>query len=108
MRRRYPAAFFIGVQENSTGLALPDIKMGIMFAGEMGMGEPISFNFAILGESAWKLTFSQSARRTTSPFLVTSPCPFFIRNSCLSALGSFRTMAALSGASEAVAPATIT
>ena len=48
-----PAAFAIGVQENSTGLTLPlEMKTGIMFAGAIGVGGPISFNFAMRGDSA--------------------------------------------------------
>ncbi len=45
MRKRYPTAFAIGVQENSMGLASLDAKMGIMLAGEIGVGGPISFSF---------------------------------------------------------------
>ena len=108
MRKRYPLAFAMGVHENSTGLGVPDTKMGIMLAGEVGVGGPISFNLSMCGDSAWKLTFSQSAKRMVSPLRSISPVPFFTKISCWSDLGSFRTMAALSGAREAVAPATIT
>src|SRR6185369_17269365 len=108
MRNLYPTALFMGVQENSTGLDAPEVKIGIMLAGEIGVGGPISFTLAIRGDCDWKATFSQSARCTTSPLRLISPDPFFIKISCLSPLGSLRTMAALSGAREAVAPATIT
>ena len=68
----------------------------------------MSLAFAIFSELALKVTFSQSARCTVSPFRATSPLPFFTRISCESLFGSFRTMAALSGAREARAPATMT
>ena len=53
-----------------------------MFAGEIGVGGPISFNLSICGSAAWKLTFSQSAKRTVSPLRVMSPVPFLTRISC--------------------------
>src|SRR4029077_8641525 len=108
MRRRYPTALAIGLHENSIGLASPEMKIGIMLAGDIGVGGPISFTLSMCGDCAWKPTFSQSAKCTTSPLRATSLDPFFIRISCLSLLGSLRTMAALSGAREAVAPATTT
>src|SRR5215469_18352073 len=100
----------MGVQENCTSLILapPLVKMGIMLAGEIEVGGPISFIFAIFSDRALKVARSQSDRRTVSPLRATSPLPFFTRISCWSLLGSLRTIAALSGASEAVAPATIT
>src|SRR5580765_5811052 len=108
IRNRYPTALFIGVHENSTGLGWPAVKIGIMLAGEIGVGGPISFTLAMRGDCDWKPTFSHSARCTTSPLRLISPEPFFSRISCWSALGSLCTMAALSGAREAVAPATMT
>src|ERR1700733_1344854 len=108
IRSRYPFAFAIGVQENSIGFGSLDTNIGIMLAGEIGVGGPISFNFSMRGASAWKLTFSQSAKRTVSPLRVMSPDPFLTRISCWSLFGSLWTMAALSGAKDAVAPATIT
>src|SRR5512135_113223 len=108
MRSRYPTALGILVQENSIALLSSEMKIGIMLAGEIGVGGPISFNLSILGACFAKLTFSQFDRLTTSPLRLTSPVPFFTRISCWSDLGSLCTMAALSGAREAVAPATIT
>src|SRR5436305_15324149 len=92
-RSRYPAALAIGVQEKSTALFSSAEKMGIMLAGEIGVGGPISLAFSIRVEPAWKLTFSKSARCTVSPLRTTSPDPFFTRISWWSALGSFRTIA---------------
>src|SRR6202171_3477524 len=108
IRSRYPTALVMGVQENSTGLNAHEVKIGIMLAGEIGVGGPISFTLAMRGDCDWKATFSQSAKWTTSPLRLISPGPFFTRISCLSPLGSLCTWAALSGAREAVAPATIT
>ena len=79
-----------------------------MFAGEIGVGGPISFAFSRCDCCPWKLTFSQLASFTVSPLRVTSPVPFFIRISCWSLLGSLCTCAADSGDRDAVAPATIT
>jgi hypothetical protein len=42
IRNRYPAAFGMGVQENSTVFDPPELKIGIMFAGAIGVGGPIS------------------------------------------------------------------
>src|SRR5690348_7946170 len=100
----------MGVQENWTSfvLAPPVVKMGIMLAGEIEVGGPISFTLAIFSDCALKVARSQSDRRTVSPLRATSPLPFFTRISCWSLFGSLRTMAALSGAREAVAPATMT
>src|SRR5437868_13577833 len=100
----------MGDQENCTSLVLapPVVKSGIMFAGEMAVGGPISLILAIFSDRALMVARSQSDRRTVSPLRATSPLPFFTRISCWSLLGSLCTMAALSGASEAVAPATIT
>ena len=81
---------------------------GAMLAGAIGVGGPISFAFSRCACCPVKLTFSQLASFTVSPLRVTSPVPFFIRISCLSDLGSLCTCAADSGASDAVAPATIT
>src|SRR5580704_12643495 len=99
----------MGVQENSTVLVLsPAAKIGIMFAGEIGVGGPISLAFSMCACWERKLTFSQSAKWMVSPLRVTSPDPFFSRISCWSELGSLCTCAADSGASDADAPATIT
>src|ERR1700757_522689 len=100
----------MAVQLNCTSLDLaPETtKIGIMLAGEMGVGGAISFTLAIFAELLRKVARSQSDRRTVSPLRATSPLPFFIRISCSSSLGSLRTMAALSGARDAVAPATMT
>src|SRR5208282_6691676 len=99
----------MGVQENSTSLVVsPEVKIGAMFAGEIGVGGPVPFSFSRCDCAPWKLTLSQLANCTVSPFRVTSPAPFFIKISCWSALGSLCTCAADSGANDAVAPATIT
>src|SRR4051812_23083918 len=97
----------MGVQENSTGLGSPALTTAIMFAGEIGVGGPMSFDFSIRCDSS-QLTFSQSARLTVSPLRVTSPAPFFTKISWVSVLGLLLTTAALSGDKEAVAPATVT
>src|SRR5437764_2221981 len=93
IRSRYPTAFVMGVHENSTGFGAPAMKIGIMLAGEIGVGGPISFNFAMRGDSALKETFSQLDKLTVSPLRATSPDPFLSRISCSSALGSLRTCA---------------
>ena len=108
IRSRYPTAFAIWVQENSTGLVSPEEKIGIMFAGEIGVGGPISFNFRHARGLRLESHFFPIRQVDGFPFRVISPVPFFSKISCWSALGSLCTMAALSGASEAVAPATVT
>src|SRR5215469_11188527 len=110
IRNRYPAAFAIGLHENwmSLVLAPPVVNRGIMFAGEIGVGGPISLILEIFSDCALKVARSQSDRRTVSPLRATSPLPFFTRISCWSLLGSLCTIAALSGPNEAVAPATMT
>src|SRR5947209_19837336 len=107
-RRRYPAALAMGVHAKSMSLLSPAMNMGAMLAGEIGVGGPTSLLLAIFVDSFWKLTFSKSARWTVSLPRTMSPDPFFTRISCLSELGSLRTIAALSGAKEAVAPAIFT
>src|ERR1700674_397046 len=104
MRRRYATALAIGVQENSTSLvASPEVKIGAIFAGEIGVGGPVPLAFSMCGAVARKLTFSQLANCMVSPLRVTSPVPFFIRISCWSSLGSLCTWAVDSGARDAVA-----
>src|SRR5438128_5229514 len=98
----------MGVQENSTGLGSCQTKIGIMFAGDIGVGGPISLIFSIVPEAGLKLAFSQSASCTVSPLRATVPLPLVIRNSSCSAFGSLLTRAALSGASDAVAPSILT
>src|SRR5882757_1108720 len=110
MRNRYPAAPAIGVQLNSTSFDFsPSVtKMGIMFAGVIGVGGPISLPFSIAFDVVWKLTFSQFESRTTSPLRSIAPLPFLTRISCWSERGSLRTWAEESGARDAFAPATLT
>src|ERR1700684_3411967 len=109
MRKRYPAALAIGVQENSTSLVdSPAMKIGAMLAGEMGVGGPVPLAFSMRGSAALKLTFSQFANCTVCPFRETSPVPFLIKISCWSSLGSLCTCAVDCGESDAVAPATMT
>src|SRR5216683_7358348 len=98
----------MAVQENSIGLESLETKIGIILAGEMGVGGPISFTFSRCAEVGLKLAFSQSANCTLSPLRSTEPLPLVISISSRLDLGSLLTRAALSGASEAVAPSIIT
>src|SRR6266536_6528214 len=98
----------MGVHDNSTGLGSWEIKIGIMLAGEMGVGGPISFIFFRCAEFGPKLAFSQSASFTVSPLRSTVPLPLVTRSSSCCVLGSLLTRAALYGAREAVAPSIFT
>src|SRR5216683_1569010 len=59
--------------------------MGIMLAGEIGVGGPIAFAMCI--SWAWKVTFSQSARRTVSPVSGDFASSFFQQDLVLIAFG---------------------
>ncbi len=85
-----------------------ETKIGIMLAGEMGIGGPISFTFSRCAEVGLKLAFSQSANLTVSPLRSTVPLPFVISISSCADFGSLLTRAALLGASDAVAPSMMT
>ena len=69
---RLIAAFVIAVQVNCTSLVCTpaDRNRGIMFAGEIGVGGPISFIFAIFSDLPLNVARSQSAsasgRRSSS------------------------------------------
>ena len=74
----------MGDQANSTSFAFSSalMKTGIMLAGVMGTGGPISVARSMVFDVLWKLTLSQGARRATSPLRSTSPLPFLTRISC--------------------------
>src|SRR5450432_2811951 len=94
------------VHENSMALESLATKIGIMLAGEIGVGGPISFTFSRCAEAG--LTCSHSESWTVWPLRSTVPAPLVISIWSWLDLGSLLTRAALSGASDAVAPSMIT
>ena len=69
------------------GFGSLDTNIGIMFAGEIGVGGPISFNFSMCGASAWKLTFSQSGQAHGLAVAGDVADPFLDQNFMLIAFG---------------------